>query len=61
LFAVVTGFFRSKGRASPASARIYHMKNELAGLNVWKGELTEPSVAAAQGSPFVDPAEAIKA
>jgi len=33
----------------------------LAGLNVWKGKLTEPSVAAAQGLPFVDPSEAIRA
>jgi len=36
-------------------------KGFLAGLNVWKGKLTEPSVAAAQGLPFVDPSEAIKA
>lgn len=33
----------------------------LAGLNVWQGKLTEPSVAAAQGLPFTAPAEAIKA
>jgi alanine dehydrogenase len=31
----------------------------LAGLNVWKGKLTEASVAAAQGLPCIAPAQAI--